>query len=76
MSDDFDYLYWKDAIQTYPMIFPKAGSLKHELNINRDQWRLDGVILEQGTGEIRRRVLISPTRYIAFLRKQTKSRAA
>ena len=76
MSDDIDYLYWKDALKQHPVIFSTVSAFKHELSIFRDEWRMSGVILERGTGELRKQVLISPSRYIEFLRQQTRRRVA
>ena len=69
---DLDYCYWKICVEEYPQIFGTTGAFRYELSVNRDEWRENGVILEKGSGLERKRVLVSPSRYIEFLRQRTK----
>ena len=72
MDHSHDYQYWKQALAQNPAIFSTEKSFKHELACYRDDWRAYGVIVETGTGELRKRVLLSPSRYIDFYRDKAK----
>ena len=71
-----DYAYFKTCVSNNPDIFLSEKSFKYELSCYRNAWREAGVIIETGTGELRRRVLLSRSRYINFWRQRTRANVA
>ena len=67
---DEDYLYYVEAASQHSDVWKNSRALKWDISQNREEWLKSGVIVEGGSGQERKRVLLSWTRYIQYLRKK------